>query len=118
MPGTSRDKELSDLQFVLQDARGRAVLGRMLDRLRGHVAGDPYRPRTVFRPVGGIAAEHWPYYNGAWLDFAQWVYEEVIAADPSCRLLDLMNREGLNRAVMAETKNQDKAAEEKEDNGE
>lgn len=104
-----RGRELADLLWVMNDAKGRAVVRRLLERL--NVGG------TVFRPVGGLGQDLWPVYNGAWQDFGNWLTGECTQADPSYRTYAQMNLEAQNRKVMEAEASRLKQTEENEQDG-
>lgn len=105
-----RRVELSDLLWVMSDAKGRAVVRRLMERL--NVGG------TVFRAVGGLSQDLWPVYNGAWQDFGNWLTDECTKADPSYRTYAQMNLEAQNRKALDAAEPKSKPSEENEEHGE
>jgi hypothetical protein len=104
-----RDRELADFAWVLGDARGRAVIRRLI-AVECRVYG------SVTAPNPGLLPEERILYNAGRQDVGHMLVNECALADPSGKLYQTMNQEAHNRLLLEKNEREQKKPKE-EDNG-
>lgn len=87
-----RDRELADFAWVLGDARGRAVIRRLIVACRTY--------GTVTAMVPGLLPEERVLYSAGKQDVGHFLVNECAESDPSGKLYATMNQEAHNRMIV------------------
>lgn len=102
-----RDRELADFAWVLGDARGRAVIRRLI------VACRTYGTVTAVTP--GLLPEERVLYNAGKQDVGHFLVNECAESDPSGKLYATMNQEAHNRLIVEKAEREQKEKKESAD---
>lgn len=79
-----RDMELNDIRFLLNDARGRRVLWRLMENAKTF--------ESVYHPSGSTT-----YYNSGRQDFGRFLMSEIMEADNAFSYFQKMMQENFEK---------------------